>query len=165
MNEFPPRMIVCIGSVVLQENQVLLVRQTYGDTAKGKWSIPWGFVQGDTPDTYNDPSHKAAIRETFEEAGITAEIEGLLGIQHADLSKEGFPRVYLLYLCRHLSGEPQPDNVETDQAAYFSLQELKNRRAEVLPFCYWLAARVLEGNYTLIPPSADNPYSPNVAFL
>ena len=165
MDEYPPRMIVCVGSVVLRENRVLFVRQTYGESTRGKWTIPWGFVQGETPDTYSDPSHIAAIREVHEEAGVTAQIEGLLGVQHASLSKEGFPQVFLLYLCRHLNGEPRADGIETDLAAYFSLQNLKDRQADILPFCYWLTIRVLAGNYTLVPPNLDNPYTPHVAFL
>ena len=165
MNEFPPTMIVCVGSVVLREDTVLLVRQTYGKNLKGKWSIPWGFVQGETPETYTDPSHVAALREVKEEAGITAKIEGLLGVQHADPSDEGIPRLYLLYLCRHKNGEPQPDGYETDQAVYFSIGDLNKQKETTNPFCYWLATRVLEGNYSLILPNAENPYQPNIAFL
>lgn len=165
MTEFPPRMIVCVGSVVLHDNKVLFVRQTYGENLKGKWSIPWGFVQGETPETYAAPSHLAALREVQEEAGVTAEIEGVLGVQHASLSKEGYPRLYILYLCRHLHGEPTPDNHETDHAAYFTMQELQEKRSATDPFCYWLAMRVFAGDYTLIPPNPDNPYAPHLAFL
>jgi len=37
---FPSKMQVCVGSVVLRGDKVLLVRQTYGETRKGKWSVP-----------------------------------------------------------------------------------------------------------------------------
>lgn len=165
MEEFPPRMIVCVGSVVCRGNTILFIRQTYGENLKGKWSIPWGFTQGETPETYTDPTHIAAIREVHEEAGITAEIIGLLGIQHGSLSKEGYPRLYVLYLCRHVSGAPLPDLLETDMAAYFSLDELESIEAAVDPFCYWLAVRVFEGKYTVIYPELNSPYTPNLAFL
>ncbi len=165
MAEYPPTMIVCVGSVVLKEDTVLFVRQTYGETLKGKWSIPWGYVQGDTPETFNDPPHIAAVRETLEEAGVVAIVDGLLGIQNASMSSEGIPRIYLLFLCRHISGMPTPDGDETDQAAYYSLGELQTNQTEFDPFCYWLAERVLKGEYTLILPNADNPYSPHLAFL
>ncbi|MEE4194600.1 MAG: NUDIX domain-containing protein [Anaerolineae bacterium] len=165
MSDFPPKMIVCVGSVVLHESRVLFVRQTYGDNLKGKWSIPWGYVQGETPETYADPSHVAAIREVREEAGVTVKIQGLLGIQHADLTKEGIPRLYILYLCDYLYGEPTPDHYETDQAIFFSEHEMDAQKAMMDPFCYWMAKRVLTGDHTLIPANAENPYSPHLAFL
>ena len=37
---FPPKMQVCVGSVVLREDKVLLLGQMYGETLKGKWSMP-----------------------------------------------------------------------------------------------------------------------------
>lgn len=165
MNEFPPRMIVCVRSVVLRDNKVLFVRQTYGENLKNKWSIPWGFVQGDTPDSHNDPVHIAALREVHEEAGIIANIEGLLGIQNGIPSKEGYSRVYLLFLCKHVQGTPTGDNVETDLADYFTKEEIDQMEGETDPFCYWLAMRVLEGDHSLILPLPENPYSPNLAFL
>ena len=163
--DFPPKMQVCVGSVVLWGDKVLLVRQTYGETLKGKWTVPWGFVQGGDPSTYYDPPHVAALRETLEEAGVVAEVDGLLGIQNPGKSKEGDPRLYLLFLCHHVSGEPTPDSQETDQAAYFSLEELRDMQEGVNDFCYWLATRVLQGQYTIVPPQPENPYAPHLAFL
>jgi len=163
--DFPPKMIVCVGSVVLREDRVLFVRQTYGETLKGQWTLPWGFVPGEDASTYGDPPHVAALRETREEAGVVAEVDGLLGIQNPGPSEQGDPRPYILFLCHHVSGEPAPDGRETDQAAYFSLEELREMREEVNGFCYWLATRVLQGQYTIVPPESDNPYAPHLAFL
>lgn len=163
--DFPPTMIVCVGSVVLRRNKVLFARQTYGETLKGKWTLPWGFVQGEYPSSYFDPPHVAALRETREEAGVVAAVDGLLGIQNPGRSKEGDARLYILFLCHHVSGEPIPDNQETDRAAYFSLEELKGMKEAVDPFCYWIATRVLEGQYTVVPPEPENPYAPHLAFL
>ena len=162
---FPPKMQVCVGSVVLRENKVLLARQTYGKTLKNKWTLPWGFVQGEDAQTYYDPPHVAALRETLEEAGVVAEVDGLLGMQTARKSKEGDPRLYLLFLCHHVSGEPNPDGRETDRAAYMSLDELEELQEDVDRFCYWLATRVLQGQYTLVTPEPENPYTPHLAFL
>ena len=162
---FPPKMQVCVGSIVLREDRVLFVRQAYGKTLKNKWTVPWGFVQGEDERTYYDPPHVAALRETLEEGGVVAEVDGLLGIQNPSKSQEGDPRLYLLFLCHHVSGEPTPDGRETNQAAYFSLDELRDIREEVNRFCYWLATRVLQGQYTLVPPEPENPYAPHLAFL
>ena len=164
MPDGPPRVIMCVGAVVLRGHRVLLVRQTYG-ALKGMWSIPWGFPHRDHPGGHPDPPHLAALRETLEEGGITAEIEGLLGVQNHARTEGAEPWVYLLYLCRHTAGEPTPDGLETDRAAYFSLDALDALDEPVDEFCEWLSRRVLRGDYHLIPPESVNPYHPNLAFL
>ena len=161
---FPPRMTLCVGAVVLRDDQVLFVRQTYGETLTGVWTLPWGFVHGIAPDGQPDPPHIAALRETLEEGSITAAVEGLLGIQ-AHQDPAGEPRLYTLFLCRHISGEPTPDGVETDRAAYFSLADLDTLAEPIDEFCLWLARRVLCGEHHLIPLEPDNPYRPHGAFL
>ncbi len=154
--EWPPRIVVCVGTVVLQDNRALLVRQAKGHDLSGRWSIPWGIVDPDeTPET-------AALRETSEEGGITAAIDGLLGIQN--LPRQGW--VGIIFLCRHLSGIPTPDGgIETDRAAYFSLEDLAALEEPIEEWCAWLVRRVLQGGYHLIPPEADNPFRPRLAFL
>jgi len=162
-SDFPPRITLCVGAVVLREHQVLLVRQAYGGL-KGKWSLPWGFVEGQTPDGALEPPDVAAIRETREEAGVMAQVDGLLGIQnHA--TADGEPRLYLLLLCRHMSGELMPDHHETDRAAYFSLAETQRFDEPFDEFCEWVARRVLSGEHRLIPPIPINPHSPHLAFM
>ena len=159
----PPRITICVGAVVLQKDKVLFVRQTYGGL-KGRWSIPWGFVDGKKPDGALEPPDMAAIRETQEEAGVIAEIEGLLGLQN-HCNKQGDLWLYLIYLCQHVSGEPTPDKHETDQAAYFSLDEMDTFTEPFDEFCAWIARRVLCGEHHLIPPEPMNPYQPHLAFL
>jgi len=152
---YPGKMVVCVGTVVLRDDKVLLVRQAKGHSLEGQWSIPWGIVDtGEAPEV-------AALREAREEAGMEAEIKGLLGMQN--LHKEGW--VALVYLCHHLRGEPVPDGRETDAAGYFSLGELDELREPIEVWCEWLARRVLRGEYHLIPPVRDNPYYPLMAFL
>jgi ADP-ribose pyrophosphatase YjhB (NUDIX family) len=132
-----------------------MVRQARGYELEGQWSVPWGLVDPDeTPED-------AALRETLEESGITAEIEGLLGIQN--LRSEGW--LALIFLCRHVHGVPAYDGVETDGAAYFSLEEMDALDEPIEPWCHWLVSRVLRGEYHLIPPESDNPFSPRLAFL
>jgi ADP-ribose pyrophosphatase YjhB (NUDIX family) len=156
--EFPPQKILCVGAIVLRDDKALWVRQTYG-YLKGKWSTPWGFVDwGDTPDG-------AAVRETLEEAGVVAEVEGLIGVQNRANPKNGRPNLYLIYLCRHVSGEPTPDHVETDAARYFSLAEMETFEEEFDDFGEWVVRRVLVGDYRLLSPMTDNPYTPDVSFF
>ena len=154
--DWPPKITVCVGTVVLQEERALFVRQAKGHSLEGQWSIPWGIVDpGESPDA-------AALRETLEEGGVSASIKGLLGVQN--LREEGW--VALLFLCRHVSGTPEPDGgVETDGARYFSLEEMEAFDEPFEPWCEWLVRRVLRGAYHLIPPEENNPYRPRVAFF
>ncbi|MEW5873344.1 MAG: NUDIX hydrolase [Chloroflexota bacterium] len=158
----PPRLTLCVGAVVLHKNKILFVRQTYGGL-KGKWSLPWGFVEGNRPDGSLEPPELAAIRETQEEAGVIVKVEGLLGIQNH--SSRGEARLYIIFLCHPISGEPKPDNQETDKAAYFSLAEMADFNEPFDEFCEWIARRVLNGEHHVIPPHATNPYQPYLAFL
>lgn len=153
---WPPKMVVCVGTVVLSDARALLVRQALGHSLEGQWSIPWGVVDP------GEPPEEAALRETLEEGGICAEIEGLLGTQN--LPQAGW--LGIVYLCRHRSGTPTSDGgVETDQAGYFSLAELAALDEPVEPWCRWVVERVLRGRHHLVPALADNPYSPRLAFL
>jgi ADP-ribose pyrophosphatase YjhB (NUDIX family) len=160
---FPPQITLCVGAVVLRENKVLFVRQAYGGL-KGKWSLPWGFVEGKKPDGSIEPPEMAATRETCEEARVIAKVDGLLAVQNHSTS-EMEPRLYLVFLCHHVAGEPEPDNHETDGAAYFSLEEMANFHEPFDEFCEWMAKHVLEGRYHVLQPQPANPYSPHLAFL
>lgn len=153
-SDWPPKMAVCIGTVVLRGEQVLFVRQAPGTSLSGRWSIPWGVVDpGESPEV-------AALRETREEGGVTAEIEGLLGFQNLQPGWIG-----IVFLCRHIDGEPTPDGVETDRATYMSLEQLGAVDEPLEPWCRWLARRVLRGECRVIPPEPDNPYQPRLAYL
>jgi len=155
--------MLCVGAVVLRGEKVLFVRQTYGKL-RGKWSLPWGFVDGIGPNGCPEPPDEAAIRETDEEAGVAARVEGLLGIQNHGTG-EGKLGLYILYLCHHVSGEPTPDHHETDRAAYFSLDEMASFDEPFDEFCAWIARRVLTNEHHVTPPTANNPYRPHLAFL
>lgn len=153
--DWPPRLAVCVGTVVVHEGRALLVRQAPGHSLAGRWSIPWGVVDpGEAPDA-------AALRETREEGGITARIVGLLGVQNLRPGWLG-----LVYLCQHVGGTPTPDGgVETDRAAYLSLEEIAAAGAQVEEWCAWLVCRVLRGEHRVIPPCSENPYAPRLAFF
>jgi ADP-ribose pyrophosphatase YjhB (NUDIX family) len=165
---WPPRIVACVGAVVLGDasshlgdasshgERVLWVRQAKGHSLAGQWSIPWGLVDpGESPEA-------AAVRETLEEGGIVAEVEGLLGVQN--LRREGW--VAFVFLCRSAGGVPAHDGgVETDGAAFFTLQEMDAFGEPFEPWCAWLVRRVLAGRYRLIPPEPENPYRPRLAFF
>lgn len=153
--EWPPKMAVCVGAVVCAGRRILLVRQAAGQALAGQWSIPWGVVEaGEAPED-------AALRETREEAGVTAEVDGLLGVQN--LPSTGW--LGIVFLCHPVAGQPAPDGIETDEAAFLSLEEMNSCGEPIEPWCEWLARRVLAGEHMLTPCEAQNPYRPRRAFL
>jgi ADP-ribose pyrophosphatase YjhB (NUDIX family) len=152
---WPPTMTVCSGAVVFHEQRILFVRQAEGHSLAGQWSIPWGFVdEGETPED-------AALRETFEESGITAVVDGLLGIQN--LRSQGW--IGIIFACHVVGGKPRPDGVETDRAAYLSIEEILSFTEPFEPWCHWLALRVLSGKCCVISQQPETPYAPHKAFL
>ena len=156
VSTWPPKMVVCVGTVVLQGERALFVRQAEGHSLAGQWSIPWGIV-----DPQESPE-EAALRETCEEGGITAQIDGLLGMQN--LRRPGWLGV--IFLCQHVEGVPASDGgIETDRAAYFSLAEMNSFDEPFEPWCEWLVRRALAGECRTIPFERDNPYCPRGAFF
>jgi ADP-ribose pyrophosphatase YjhB (NUDIX family) len=153
--KWPPKMTVCVGAVVLQDKRVLFIRQAQGHSLAGQWSIPWGVVDNE------EVPEDTALRETYEESGIKAEIDGLLGIQN--LRTPGW--LGIVFICHHIEGQPVSDGVETDGAAYFSLEEMDSFEEQFEPWCEWLARRVLTGEGTITPCELNNPYHPRRAFL
>lgn len=143
------RTVVCVGAVVRKGDRILLVRQAKGHSLEGQWTVPWGHLaDGESPAA-------AAIRETKEEGGIDAEVEGLLGVQELPSPWSGW--IALVYLCRHVAGEPHSEDAETDAAAYVSLSELNALGVPMEPWSAWLLRRVFTGQFTLIQTDLSNP--------
>ncbi|HEY8519778.1 MAG TPA: NUDIX domain-containing protein [Gammaproteobacteria bacterium] len=151
------RTVVFVGAVVLRDDAVLLVRQSPGHPLEGRWTVPWGRLEdGESPAA-------AALREPWEEGGVRAGVEGLLGVQELPSLQPG--SFALVYLCRHAGGEPTPRDRETDAAAYHTLAQLDELREPMEPWSDWLVRRVLSGRFVLTRSQADNPFDPRSSFL
>ena len=149
--------MVFVGAVVRCENRILFVRQSPGHSLEGQWTLPWGRVHpGESPAV-------AAIRETREEGGVEAEIEGLLGVQELPNPQAGC--IGLAYLCRHVSGTPMPMDRETDAAAYYSSTELDSLMEPLESWSRWLANRIFAGEYTVTYADSTNPLQARGSFL
>ncbi|NKQ37528.1 MAG: hypothetical protein HF973_18180 [Chloroflexi bacterium] len=61
--------------------------------------------------------------------------------------------------------QTHPDGVETDAAAWLSLDQLDNLAEPIEPWTEWLARRVLRGEHTVVPLAMKNPFRPYKAFL
>ena len=149
--------VTCVGAVVVRDDAILAVRQAAGHQLEGQWTFPWGKLEsGESPSA-------AAVREVSEEAGVVAEIKGLIGVQELPEPWVGWNA--FVYLCEHASGEPNADNNETDSAAYLTLDQLEELKSGFEPWSYWVSRRVLLGDITVIEPSASNPFFPSPGFL
>ncbi|HEX6997410.1 MAG TPA: NUDIX domain-containing protein [Gammaproteobacteria bacterium] len=151
------RTAVFVGAVVVKRDAVLLVRQSPGHPLAGQWTVPWGRVEdGESPAA-------AALRETWEEGGVRAEVEGLLGVQELPSPQQG--GIALVYLCSHAGGEPAPRDRETDAAGYYTRAQLDALREPLEPWSAWLVRRVLSGRFTLTRPQPGNPLGGKFSFL
>jgi 8-oxo-dGTP diphosphatase len=151
-----PQTVVCVGAVVRKGERVLLVRQAPGHSLQGQWTVPWGRLEaGESPAA-------AAARETQEEGGVRAEVEGLLGVHELAAPWEGW--IALVYLCRHVEGECAPDGMETDAARYFDAAELAAQEP-IEPWTAWVIHRVFAGKFQVIQSKATHPFKGGNAFL
>src|SRR5262245_11457025 len=134
---------VGVGGAVVHDGRLLLVRRA-SRRGRGNWQVPGGFIEPD------ETVEQAVIREVVEEAGVTAEVEGILGLRNRCDPDVG-NSLYIVLLLRPLSGEPKPDGKEVDRAAYFSLDEI--RMLEQVPSINLeIAQRALSADKRLLMP-------------
>ena len=132
-----------VGGAVVRDGRLLLVRRA-SRRGHGNWQLPGGYIEA------SETIEQAVVREVREEAGVIAEVEGVLGVRNrydADLGNG----LYVVLLLRPLTGEPRPDGREVDRAEYFTLEEI--RSLQPLPPVNWeIARRVLAPDRRLLTP-------------
>lgn len=149
--------VVCVGAVVRRSDSVLLVRQSPGHSLEGQWTIPWGQIdRGESPTG-------AVLREVEEEAGVIAQVDGLLGIQ--ELPEPWLGMVGIMFLCTHIDGVPAPDMRETDAAQYFHKDQLDAVADSLEPLSTWLVRRVLTNDFHLLEMNDSGPFVPSPTYL
>ena len=134
---------VGVGGAVVQDGKLLLVRRA-SRRGRGNWQIPGGFIEPD------ETIEVAVGREVAEEAGVQAEVVGVLGIRSRYNPDTG-NSVYIVLLMRPIAGEPTPDMVEVDRAGYFSLEEIEALE-QVPPINLEVAKRALAADHRLLAP-------------
>ncbi len=103
-----------VSGVVIKDNKVLLVRQTYG-SAKGLLIIPGGFL------SENEMPNAALKREIMEETGICAVTRNLIAIRFS--RKEW----WAIFSADYVSGEPVSDGIENNEALFLDVKDALER--------------------------------------
>ena len=132
---------VGVGGAVVDDGRLLLVRRA-SRRGRGNWQIPGGFVE------QNETMDLAVVREVEEEAGVTATVQGVLGIRNR-YDEEGGNSLYIVMLLSPESGEPAPDMTEVDRAEYFSLAEIQALE-HISPINIEVAKRALVQDHRLL---------------
>lgn len=108
------------GIVFNNQNQVLLINNAaLKDPSKSYWGFPKGHLdKGET-------SKGAALREVKEETGLNVEIIQKLGESKYAFTFKGEKifKVVTIFLMKHLSGTPKPQEKELLDAKWFTPEE------------------------------------------
>src|ERR1700722_3521456 len=102
--EFPELPLVGIGSIIIEDDRVLLVKRAH-PPIQGQWSIPGGVLE------VGELVREAAIREAREETGLIVEPGELLGVYDRVLRdaeyRVQYHYVLIDFLCRPVGGKLQ----------------------------------------------------------
>ena len=102
------------------QERLLLVK----DLASGLWGMPSGII-----DPHELPAD-AAVREVWEETGVSVELTQLLGVFAGEHFSGVYPNgdqlsvVATVFGARVISGTPRADQEETSDACFFHANEL-----------------------------------------
>lgn len=94
--------------IVFRNDQVLLVRHTYG-AVKGKFLIPGGFAEP------NELPEKTAEREVFEETKVKVTVKRLAAVRFTA------EEAWCIFEGKYISGEPESDFAENDAAVFMDI--------------------------------------------
>ena len=88
-----------VGGAVVRDGRLLFVRRA-SRHGRGNWQLPGGFIEPD------ETIEQAVVREIQEEAGVTAEVEAVLGLR-SRYDPDSGNGIYVILLLRPVSGEPR----------------------------------------------------------
>lgn len=105
-------------AAIFNDNKILLVKEKNC----GTWSLPGGWVD------VNESIKSNTIKEVKEESGLDVVVNRIIAIQ--DRNKHNKPKYAygvckVFVLCSEVGGEFE-ENIETEESAYFELDELPN---------------------------------------
>ncbi|MCD6149864.1 NUDIX hydrolase [bacterium] len=135
MKELPLAVAI---SVLIKDNQILLIKRLRGDYA-GLLGPPGGKIKK------NEHLSEAAIREILEESGIESDFKNYLGFVSEHLIENGnILQHFLLHICEL---EPKTANILNDsegKLAWFNLDDLQNLKDKVIPSDFLIIEKIVK---------------------
>ena len=124
--KFPIRPHVGVGTLLIRNNQLLLIKRKYNPDA-GFWSIPGGHVD------LGERVEVAAEREAFEETGFEVKVTKLAGIinkiMYDKSGKIEYHYVLINYFVEQIDGRINQPPIAADDALdakFVPFDQLKN---------------------------------------
>ncbi len=103
------------AGVMLKDGRLLLIKRGV-EPAKGKWSLPSGFIEeSETPE-------EGCMREVLEETGLRTIVTKLLGVYHVNSKMYGDVMI-ITYLLEETGGTLEAGGDAAD-ARYFNMEEV-----------------------------------------
>lgn len=121
-----------VGGLVIKDHKVLLVKRAQ-NPGKGYWTNPGGYIE------QLESIEETVVREVKEETGITAKVNRIVALR--DLPRQ-VHNVYIAFAMDYVEGAPIPDGIESDEAGFYSLDEIEEMN--VAPFTRWLVKIAFE---------------------
>ncbi|HEX8814723.1 MAG TPA: NUDIX hydrolase [Terriglobales bacterium] len=122
--EYPEAPCIGVGSIIIDERCVLLVKRQHAPLA-GEWSIPGGVLE------VGETLREAAVREAREETGLTVKPLELLGVFDRVLrdpaGKVQYHYVLIDFLCRRIEGTAIA-GTDAAEVRWFKPEELSSLR-------------------------------------
>ncbi|KZZ83425.1 MULTISPECIES: NUDIX hydrolase [Bacillaceae] len=109
--------LAAAGIVTDESNRWLVVKKKYGGLM-GKWSLPAGFVDG------NETIDQAVIREIYEETGVKAVIDGIVGVRSGVIKGQVSDNM-IIFKLRAASNVIRIQEDELFEAAFIPYEQLK----------------------------------------
>lgn len=107
----------CVGALIFSKGKILLVLSwKWGE----KWSLPGGHIN------LRETLEEALKREVREDVGLEIEVQGLINVQEAILSKEFYrPKhfIFLDFLCKATTLGLRPDGREVQKIVWATPQK------------------------------------------
>ena len=158
------RYLLGVGGLVVQHNtdgeEVLLIQRNE-EPAKGRWTIPGGYVEHD------ETAEVGIVREIWEETGLESEIEGLVGYRNR--IERGANTSYVVFKLKIVGGELNSEPSSEIARVRFYTQSALRSLSDLSPFSLRLALAALDRSFQLLSlteiPSVFDPQKPIKFFM
>ena len=102
---------------IIQDDKILLIKHTEHVSGKSYWVIPGGGRE------QNESEFECVVREMAEETNLEVNVVRLL--DQSPLINDKVYKSRKTYLCKIISGDPQPGyEPEEDAAAFYKISEV-----------------------------------------